>query len=297
MARSGLSHRCPIITVGACVLAAAGFSAGCGSTSHASRPSAGGSPHAVRVDGYTVTVKCTGGASGASPTVILLPGLTQSLTTFAFIQGRLSNVTKVCSYDRPGEGSSPKPKRKQTLADSARLLHDLLSALHVAHHGVILVGHSLGGTVAAEYASQYRRSHQVKAVVLLDATPIGFASVLQRVISPRARGFAGEMRRGNQEIASGDNPERLVLTAKPVHPIGNVPLTVVRHGRPIFDGMPQYARRLETVWTASQGKWLRLSTRSRMVVARQSGHSIYLDEPSLTLRLIRQAISEASQRG
>jgi hypothetical protein len=34
-----------------------------------------------------------------------------------------------------------------------------------------------------------------------------------------------------------------------------------------------------------------------MVIARNSGHSIYLDEPSLTLRLIRQAIREASQRG
>jgi pimeloyl-ACP methyl ester carboxylesterase len=219
------------------------------------------------------------------------------LTTFTFIQDRLSRVARVCSYDRPGEGSSPKPKSTQTLAGSARLLHDLLSALHVASHGVVLVGHSLGGTVAAEYASQYRRSHQVKAVVLLDATPVGFASVLQRVISPGARGFAGEMRRGNLEIASGDNPERLVLTAKPMRPIGNVPLTVARHGHPIFDAVPQYARRLETVWAESQRRWLRLSARSRMVVARSSGHSIYLDEPSLTLRLIRQAISEASRRG
>jgi pimeloyl-ACP methyl ester carboxylesterase len=105
------------------------------------------------------------------------------------------------------------------------------------------------------------------------------------------------MRRGNLEIASGDNPERLVLTAKRVLPIGNVPVTVVRHGRPIFNAVPQYARRLETVWAESQRRWLRLSSRSRMVIARNSGHSIYLDEPSLTLRLIRQAIREASQRG
>jgi pimeloyl-ACP methyl ester carboxylesterase len=297
VARAGLSHRYPIITVGACVLAAAGFPAGCGSASHASSRSAAGSSHAVRVDGYSVTVKCTGAARGASPTVILLSGLTRPLTTFALILRRLSSVTRVCSYDRPGQGSSPKPKSKQTLADSARLLHDLLTALHLASRKIILVGHSLGGTIAAEYASQYRRSHQVKAVVLLDATPVGFASDLQKVISPRARGFAGEMRRGNRAIASGDNPERLVLRAKPVPPIGNIPLTVVRHGRPIFDDVPRYARRLETVWAENQRRWLRLSTRSRMVIARSSGHSIYLAEPALTLRLIRQVISEASQRG
>jgi pimeloyl-ACP methyl ester carboxylesterase len=203
-------------------------------------------------------------------------------------------VTRVCSYDRPGEGSSPKPKRKQTLADNARLLHDLLPILHLASHGIVLVGHSLGGTVAAEYASQYRRSHQVKAVVLLDATPVGFAGDLDKVISPGAGGFAGEVRRGNQLIASGDNPERLVLRAQGMPSIGSVPLTVVRHGRPIFNDMPKYARRLEAMWAQAERRWLLLSTRSRMVVARNSGHSIYLDQPALTLRLIRQAISEAS---
>jgi pimeloyl-ACP methyl ester carboxylesterase len=274
----------------------AGFVAGCGSASHAPSHSAGGSSHVVRVDGYSVTVKCTGATRGVSPTVILLPGLTQPLTTFTFIQHRLSSVTRVCSYDRPGEGSSPKPKRKQTLADSARLLHDLLAALHIGSHGIILAGHSLGGTVAAEYASQYRRSHQVKAVVLLDATPLRFESELQRAIPPGATGFAGEMRRGNRLIVGGDNPEKLVLRAVPMPPIGNVPLTVVRHGRHIFGEVPKYAHRLETIWRAGQRMWLRLSSRSRMVIARSSGHSIYLDQPSLTLRLIRQAISEGSRR-
>lgn len=230
-----------------------------------------------------------------SPTVILLPGLTKPLTTFNFIQRRLSSAARVCSYDRPGEGSSPKPQRKQTLADSARLLHDILAALHIGSHGIILVGHSLGGTVAAEYASRYRRSHQVKAVVLLDATPVRFASELQHAIPPDATGFASEMRRGNRLIAAGDNPERLVLRAVPMPPIGNVPLTVVRHGRHIFGEVPRYAQRLETIWREGQRMWLRLSSRSRMVVARSSGHPIYLDQPSLTLQLIRQAISEGSR--
>jgi pimeloyl-ACP methyl ester carboxylesterase len=225
--------------------------------------------------------------------VVLLAGLTEPLTTFSFIQDRLSSVTRVCSYDRPGEGSSPEPKAKQTLADSARLLHDLLPTLRVGSHGIILVGHSLGGTIAAEYASQYRRTHQVKALVLLDATPIGFAGEVQNLISPRATGTSGEMRTVNGAIASGSNPERLLLGAAPMPPIGNVPLTVVRHGRPIFDGVGRYAKRLETIWAEGQRMWLRLSTRSAMVVARTSGHAIYLDEPSLTLRLIRQAISRA----
>jgi pimeloyl-ACP methyl ester carboxylesterase len=272
-------------------LVAAGFTAGCGSASHASDSSAAGSPRAVRVDGYSVTIKCTGPAKGASPTVVLLAGITEPLTTFTFIQDRLSSVTRVCSYDRPGEGSSPEPEAQQTLADSARLLHDLLSALHLGSHGIILVGHSLGGTIAAEYASRYRRTHQVKALVLLDATPVGFAGEVQRLIPPQATGASGEMRTVNAAIASGSNPERLLLGAALMPPIGDVPLTVVRHGRPIFDGVGRYAKRLETIWAEGQRRWLRLSTRSAMVIARTSGHAIYLDEPSLTLHLIRRAIS------
>lgn len=271
----------------------AGFAAACGSASHASNRGAAGSPRAVRVDGYSVAVKCSGAAKGAAPTVVLLAGLTEPLTTFTFIQDRLSRVTRVCSYDRPGEGSSPGPKAEQTLAESARLLHDLLFALRLGSHGIVLVGHSLGGTIAAEYASQYRHTHQVKALVLLDATPVGFAGEVQKLIPPEATGASGEMRTVNRAIASGSNPESLLLGAAPMPPIGNVPLTVVRHGRPIFEGMGKYAKRLETIWAEGQRMWSRLSTRSRIVIARRSGHAIYLSEPSLTLQLIRQAISTA----
>lgn len=276
------------------MLVAAGVAAACGSASHASSTSAGGSPKTVRVDGHSLTVKCSG-ATNRSPTVVLLAGLTQPLSAFTLIQRRLSSVTRVCSYDRPGEGTSPKPQSKQTLADSARLLHDLLTSLDVASHGIILVGHSLGGAIAAEYASRYRRSHEIKGVVLLDATPVGFASELKQLIPAGTTGIAGEVRSLNGAMASGDNPERLVLSAAPMRPIGSIPLTVVRHGRPIFATVPEYAQRLEAIWVQGQQAWLRLSSRSRMVVARDSGHAIYLDQPALTLQLIRAAISNATR--
>src|SRR5262249_5441588 len=117
---------------------------------------------------------------------------------------------------------------------------------------------------------------------------------VRKLIPAAAPGVAGETRAENLAIASGANPERLLLKAAPMPPIGNVPLTVVRHGRPIFGAVPKYAQRLETIWVAGQRMWLRLSPRSRMVVARHSGHPIYLDQPSLTVQLIRQAISAAN---
>jgi pimeloyl-ACP methyl ester carboxylesterase len=155
------------------------------------------------------------------------------------------------------------------------------------------VGHSIGGPVAATYASRYRAGGEVKALVLLDATPPSLIPKTEQLISPDARGPAAEFRRGIISLVAGNNPLRLAVSSAPLPSIGNVPLIVVQHGQPIFSAIPKYTRRLELLWANGQRQWLRLSTRSRMVIARDSGHLIYRDQPSLTVRLIRQAIAEA----
>jgi pimeloyl-ACP methyl ester carboxylesterase len=273
--------------LGACVIVAAG----CGTAprSHV----AASSLRAVEVRGYSITAKCTGSNRGKSPTVVLIPGLATPLTTFSFIQTRLSSATRVCSYDPPGEGTSSKPRTTLTLADSAAILQQLLLKLSASAHGVVLVGHSIGGPVAATYASRYRAGGEVKALVLLDATPPSLIPKTEQLISPDARGPAAEFRRGIISLVAGNNPLRLAVSGAPLPSIGNVPLIVVQHGQPIFSAIPKYTRRLELLWANGQRQWLRLSTRSRMVIARDSGHLIYRDQPSLTVRLIRQAIAEA----
>ena len=278
-------------SLGACLGACLVVTAGCGtkSRSHA----AASSVRAVQVRGYSIAAKCTGSNRGKSPTVVLIPGLATPLTTFSFIQTRLSSLTRVCSYDPPGEGASSKPRTTLTLADSAAILHELLLKLGASARGVVLVGHSIGGPVAAKYASQYRAGGEVKALVLLDATPPSIIAKTERLIAPEAGGPAAEFRRGIISLVAGNDPLRLAVSGVPLPSIGNVPLIVVRHGRPIFSAIPKYARRLELLWANGQRQWLRLSTRSELVIARHSGHLIYLDQPSLTLRLIRQAIAEA----
>ncbi len=287
------------ICIGAVLLAATACQAGCGSATRSqsavqsSTSNPAGLPRTVRVSGYSVTAACSGPVSATRPTVVLLPGLTTPLTTFTFIQTQLSRRTRVCSIDRPGEGTSSEPRTNQTLAGSAAILHQLLARLEVSAHGVVLVGHSLGGLIAAKYASQYRGTHQVKALVLLDATPPGLPASALRLIPPGARGPAGQYRRATAAFRSGEDQERLVLKSAPIPPIGDVPLIVVQHGRPIFTGVSGYGRQLQKIWSEGQRAWLRLSPRSRMVIARKSGHLIYLNQPSLTLRLIQQGLSEA----
>lgn len=278
------------LALGACLVAGAGVPGPGRAAPVHSSAKATTAAHAIRVDGYSINVKCSGPAAGSAPTIVLLAGEPDPLTKFAYIQRKLSAANRVCSYDRLGEGKSSKPRTKQTLADSAAILHKLLAKLGVSH-GVLLVGHSLGGLVAAEYASQYRTTHEVKGVVLLDATPPSIVKKIEHLIPAAAAGIAAGVRSEIIGLASGQNPERLVFSGAPIGSVGKVPLTVVQHGLPIFASVPKYGRGIQQIWSSGQRDWLRLSPRSRMVVAHKSGHYIYTDQPALTLRLIDETVA------
>jgi pimeloyl-ACP methyl ester carboxylesterase len=244
----------------------------------------------VQLDGYSVVTKCTGHATGSTPTIVFLAGEDDALTRFSSMQSTLSSLTRVCSYDRLGEGTSSRPRTDQTIIDSAAILHGLLAKLHVASRGVVLVGHSLGGLIAARYASLYHS--QVKAVVLLDASPPSVEAGIKHLIPAGTRGLAGVVREEVTGLASGHNAERLVFTDKPLPSIGSIPITVAQHGEQIYATVPKYGEAIQKIWSEGQQKWLALSSDSRMVVAKKSGHYIYLDQPELTFNLIKQALTK-----
>lgn len=74
--------------------------------------------------------------------------------------------------------------------------------------------------------------------------------------------------------------------------LGNLPLTVVRHGRPdLFASLPAGQRdRAEEVWQELQTELACLSTRGRLVTAGQSGHAIPIDQPELVVDTVRQML-------
>jgi pimeloyl-ACP methyl ester carboxylesterase len=102
-----------------------------------------------------------------SPTVILEAGGSSPGMVWYLVQERVSEFTRVCSYDRPGFGWSepaPGPLSSEQVAD---LLHQLLTTADVPGP-YILVGHSVGGVYARSYVQQY--PSEVAGMVLVDSS-------------------------------------------------------------------------------------------------------------------------------
>jgi len=115
------------------------------------------------VGGHRLYLDCRG---QGSPTVVLDNGLGEVAASWARIVADVDTTTRVCAYDRAGQGWSDDAAAQDGVA-AARDLHTLLSV--AGEHGpYLLVGHSIGGTYALTYAARYPQ--QVAGMVLLDSS-------------------------------------------------------------------------------------------------------------------------------
>jgi pimeloyl-ACP methyl ester carboxylesterase len=88
---------------------------------------------------------------GTGPiTVVVVTGAADCAASWVPVVDRVSRFARVITYDRPGVGSSPSP----SCPSLDRYVADLDGVVtHTAPQGpVVLVGQSLGGLIAREYA-------------------------------------------------------------------------------------------------------------------------------------------------
>ena len=115
------------------------------------------------VGGFRLHLDCHG---QGSPTVVLSNGAGGISAAWAHITDAVAETTRVCAYDRAGQGWSDEAPNPRDGVESARDLHTLLAA--AGEHGpYVLVGHSTGGPYAMTYAAKY--PDQVAGLVLLDS--------------------------------------------------------------------------------------------------------------------------------
>jgi pimeloyl-ACP methyl ester carboxylesterase len=107
--------------------------------------------------------------AGKGPLLVLLHGIAGSGATWEQVIPRLARHHTVLAPDLVGHGQSGKPEGDYSLGAYANGIRDLLDALGLGSG--ILVGHSLGGGVALQFAYQFPR--RCKGLVLVTSGGLG----------------------------------------------------------------------------------------------------------------------------
>jgi pimeloyl-ACP methyl ester carboxylesterase len=132
--------------------------------------------HPVRfctIHGYRRAFVCI----GTGPALLLIHGIGDSSDTWRPVLDRLARRHTVIAPDLLGHGRSEKPRADYSVAAYANGMRDLLSVLEIDRATVI--GHSLGGGVAGQFAYQF--PERCERLVLVGSGGVG------RSISPFLR--------------------------------------------------------------------------------------------------------------
>lgn len=105
----------------------------------------------VTLHDQEVAYRCAG---RRGPELVLVHGIGQSSTTWdATIPGLVAGGARVLAVDLPGHGRSSKGRGDYSLGAMANTLRDLFD--HLGRDRSLVVGHSLGGGVAMQFAYQF----------------------------------------------------------------------------------------------------------------------------------------------
>jgi pimeloyl-ACP methyl ester carboxylesterase len=242
----------------------------------------------VDVGGYKLSLLC--GGTG-SPTVIMDSGQGRSGTLDFFgVELEVARFTRVCSYDRAGDGySDPGPKPRSPL----RIILELHTLLQRAHLGgpYVVLGWSIAGLYTEGYAFKYTST--VVGTVLIDpVTPemYGPASAEEKAMKAdddAGGGYLVDDTTAEEGLAAYDGGAVAVEAIR--HPLGRMPLVILTHG--INDLLGSDA--LDQLWRRMQRALLRLSPNSVMLTALDSGHDIANARPDLVIAAIQQVVTAA----
>jgi predicted alpha/beta hydrolase family esterase len=161
----------------------------------------------------------------------------------------------------------------------------------------LLVGHSRGGLLSLMFTHLY--SQDVAGIVFIDSShPDQDARQIQSLTAEELE----ELRRADADVADEADPEQMdYLTScaqmRNITSIGSIPLTVIAAGRYEVDEASGesaiISEKMHTQWLEMQQDFLKLSTDSHYVLAKNSHHGIQECEPELIIAAIKKHISIA----
>jgi pimeloyl-ACP methyl ester carboxylesterase len=279
----------------------------------------------VDVGGRQMHIIC----SGRGPSVVLESGFGGWSIDWAGVQPKIAEFARVCSYDRAGMGYSDRgPASATSRVGTARDLHNLLERAGVKPP-YVLVGHSLGGLFVREFARLYPK--QTAGLVFVDSTHEEIAKSVSKKELDRALSQLKQLRYARYLMPFGvqrllglsisnapELPQAQRAQAKAIgyrsssyfalydgmkslvdendrgklklEPIPDVPLTVIASQQNLDD--PEHGK----VWRELQHEFTKLTSDSKYVVAKHSGHFVMVDRPEIVIDAIRDVLDRASER-
>lgn len=259
--------------------------------------------------------------AGRGEPLVFVHGLLGSHRDWADLMGTLSAGHRVLAPDLFGHGASAKPMGDYSLGAHAATLRDLLDYLGI--EAVTLVGHSLGGGIALQFA--YLFPDRVRRLVLVSSGGLGreLSLLLRAAALPgvewvlpmlasrwvRERGEAigrGLARvgvhggsdathawRGFVSLGDPESRRAFLATSRAVIDPGGQTVTA-RHRLPAIAAVPTLlvwgtGDRLIPPWHAVAAQ--QAMPNSRIEVFEGAGHFPHLDEPDRFARVLREFIA------
>jgi len=227
-------------------------------------------------------------------TVVFESGFTMGWATWRPVLPALAGQARLLTYSRTGTGKSDPAQPVPTVADRTADLEALIRARQLKPP-FVLVGHSYGGLVVRQFATQHPQS--VLGVVLVDPAAETYFAALRRIDAERAEGddraqlarapaaLKGEYGHLLQQLQAGSSPER---GAWP-----NVPTVLLTSTKPEWPDLLAFGAPGRAAWRQAHADWFARVGQGAHVVTEASGHFIQRDEPELVV----QAVLSVVQRG
>lgn len=242
----------------------------------------------VAVGDHRLFMVCSGPASKG--TVVLLNGLGAGFELWKAVQAGVEGFSRVCSYDRAGEGHSERIGRLQTPEEVVTDLRRLLDAEKV-HDPYVLVGASLGGVYVRKFTERYPEltaaivfvdsSHEEQYNHLAAISP----SLAERYATQDGRFQREEFLRSAGQLKTGEHLQWHL----------DVPLVVLEHKR--LKAPPQTDPELYDARLHEMQADLAARSRFGRLVETQSGHLIAAQQPEVVVESIREVIRQAEAMG
>jgi pimeloyl-ACP methyl ester carboxylesterase len=260
----------------------------------------------VDIGGYRLHLWCTG---NGAPAVILDTGLGGSSAGWVFVQPDVARFTRVCSYDRAGMGYSDPGPSPRTARRIASELAKLLDRSGIAGP-VVLVGASIAGFNVRVFASDH--PERAAGLVLVDASheadthevpPMArFVPLLSTVGVLRLFGVSF----GQRVESLPPSVQRYALATRFRAAGYQAAADEIIHIRESVSEVRSSRRKLtipvvvvtgargaDESWRQMQQDLTSLSERGCLMIARQSGHVVSVDQPEVVVDAIRTVVETA----